>query len=56
LRDDDLPGRPGDPAHSWLGLMTSDFVTMVANLGGDASGLQALPGADGTPAPARYPQ
>jgi ABC-type Zn uptake system ZnuABC Zn-binding protein ZnuA len=56
LRDDDLPGKPGDPAHSWLGLMTADFVTMVANLGGDASGLQALPVADSRPAPATYPQ
>src|SRR5262249_32895324 len=33
LRDDDLPGRPGDPDHSYLGLMKFDFVTMVAALG-----------------------
>jgi ABC-type Zn uptake system ZnuABC Zn-binding protein ZnuA len=56
LRDDDLPGKPGDPDHSWLGLMTSDFVTMVANLGGDASGLKALPVGDGLPDTATYPQ
>ncbi len=42
LRDDDLPGGPGDPDHSYLGLMKADFVTMVSNLGGDASGLVAF--------------
>jgi ABC-type Zn uptake system ZnuABC Zn-binding protein ZnuA len=56
LRDDDLPGRPGDPDHSWLGLMKSNFVTMVESLGGDASGLNAI---QPTPEPkgrAVYPQ
>ena len=55
LRDDDLPGEPGDPDHSWLGLMKFDFVTMVESLGGDASALQAIqmePSADS----AVYPQ
>ena len=42
LRDDDLPGEPGDPEHSWFGLMRFDFVTMVESLGGDASALKAL--------------
>ncbi len=42
LRDDDLPGKPGDPDHSWLGLMKFDFVTMVESLGGDASALRAV--------------
>ena len=42
LRDDDLPGKPGDPDHSWLGLMKFDFVTMVESLGGDASALKAV--------------
>ncbi len=42
LRDDDLPGRPGDPDHSWLGLMRFDFVTMVSSLGGDPQALRAL--------------
>jgi ABC-type Zn uptake system ZnuABC Zn-binding protein ZnuA len=54
LRDDDLPGKPGDPDHSWLGLMKSDFVTMVSNLGGDASALQSVPVT--TPPVASYPQ
>jgi ABC-type Zn uptake system ZnuABC Zn-binding protein ZnuA len=56
LRDDDLPGKPGDPDHSWLGLMRFDFVTMVSNLGGDASGLQAVPVSGGPPDTASYPQ
>jgi ABC-type Zn uptake system ZnuABC Zn-binding protein ZnuA len=42
LRDDDLPGEPGDPDHSWLGLMRFNFVTMVESLGGDASALKAV--------------
>jgi len=42
LRDDDLPGKPGDPDHSWLGLMKFNFVTMVESLGGDASALHAV--------------
>lgn len=42
LRDDDLPGDPGHPEHSWLGLMKFNFVTMVSSLGGDASGLRAV--------------
>ena len=43
LRDDDLPGRPGDPEHSWLALMRFNFLTMVEALGGDASALVSLP-------------
>lgn len=42
LRDDDLPGEPGAPEHSWLGLMRFNFVTMVEALGGDASALEAV--------------
>jgi ABC-type Zn uptake system ZnuABC Zn-binding protein ZnuA len=42
LRDDDLPGRPGDPEHSWFGLMRNDFVIMVEGLGGDATALKSL--------------
>jgi ABC-type Zn uptake system ZnuABC Zn-binding protein ZnuA len=37
LRDDDLPGDPGDPDHSYLGLMVFDFRTIVRALGGDPS-------------------
>ena len=56
LRDDDLPGRPGDPDHSFLGLMKFDFVTMVANLHGNASGLRAFDARDVAPDSADYPQ
>ena len=42
LRDDDLPGDPGDVEHSWLGLMKFNFVTMTEALGGDASALEAF--------------
>jgi ABC-type Zn uptake system ZnuABC Zn-binding protein ZnuA len=56
LRDDDLPGAPGDPDHSYLGLMKFDFVTMVSNLGGDASKLQAFDPSDVVHDNAAYPQ
>ena len=56
LRDDDLPGRPGDPDHSWLGLMRFNFTTMVESLGGDASALKAVRVADAAPDKATYPQ
>ena len=55
LRDDDLPGRPGDPEHSWLGLMRFDYLTIVRSLGGDPSALEALTVASG-PDRANYPQ
>jgi ABC-type Zn uptake system ZnuABC Zn-binding protein ZnuA len=56
LRDDDLPGKPGDAEHSWLGLMRFDFVTMVEALGGDASALRALDVSSPVPDRATYPQ
>lgn len=56
LRDDDLPGAPGDADHSYLGLMKADFVTMVSSLGGDATGLRAFDPADTAPDRAEYPQ
>lgn len=56
LRDDDLPGEPGDPKHSWQGLMQFDYVTMVDSLGGDPSALEALDVADVAPDSATYPQ
>jgi len=56
LRDDDLPGAPGEAEHSFLGLMKFDFVTMVSTLGGDASGLQAFDATDVVVDSADYPQ
>ncbi len=56
LRDDDLPGGPGDPDHSYLGLMKFDFATMVGNLGGDATKLNAFDASDVVKDTAEYPQ
>ena len=56
LRDDDLLGEPGDPEHSWMGLMRFNFVTMVEALGGDASALKALDVSDVVKDSAVYPQ
>ncbi len=56
LRDDDLPGAPGDPEHSWLGLMRFDFVTIVDSLGGDATALRSLDTSDVALDQAVYPQ
>jgi ABC-type Zn uptake system ZnuABC Zn-binding protein ZnuA len=56
LRDDDLPGGPGEPDHSYLGLMKFDLVTMVSNLGGDASRLEAFDATDVVRDNADYPQ
>jgi ABC-type Zn uptake system ZnuABC Zn-binding protein ZnuA len=56
LRDDDLPGEPGDDEHSWLGLVRFDYVTMVSALGGDPAALEAVPLAPHVPDEAEYPQ
>jgi ABC-type Zn uptake system ZnuABC Zn-binding protein ZnuA len=37
LRDDDLPGEPGEPDHSYFGLMVFDLRTFMSALGGDTS-------------------
>ena len=34
LRDDDLPGQPGDKNHSYIGLMVEDMKIMATALGG----------------------
>jgi len=56
LRDDDLPGEPGDAEHSWLGLMRYDYATMVEGLGGNATKLESVDVADVAPDEAEYPQ
>ena len=58
LRDDDLPGKPGDPMHSYLGLILSDMQIMIPALGGNT---EALDGFDTSlvfkePSTAIYPQ
>jgi len=42
LRDDDLPGDPGDDGHSWMGLMQVNMVTIIEALGGDATAIAEL--------------
>jgi ABC-type Zn uptake system ZnuABC Zn-binding protein ZnuA len=42
LRDDDLPGEPGEADHSWAGLMKFNYITIVEALGGDATALKAV--------------
>ena len=42
LADDDLPGKPGDPEHSYLGLMQKNLGAMIPALGGDARVLAGL--------------
>ena len=56
LRDDDLPGGPGDPEHSWMGLMRFNYVTMIEGLGGTAEQLRGLDVSDVTVDEADYPQ
>jgi ABC-type Zn uptake system ZnuABC Zn-binding protein ZnuA len=43
LRDDDLPGDTGQPEHSYVGLILYDVRTIVTDLGGDPSALDAVP-------------
>ncbi len=56
LRDDDLPGEPGDAEHSWLGLMRYDYRTMITGLGGTTEALDALDTSDVAPDRSDYPQ
>lgn len=42
LSDDDLPGAPGDPRHSYLGLAVTNLQIMLPALGGDPSPLDNL--------------
>ena len=59
LRDDDLPGAPGDELHSYIGRMVENMRIMIPALGGDASAINTvdtkLVFTDG-PSPADYPQ
>jgi ABC-type Zn uptake system ZnuABC Zn-binding protein ZnuA len=56
LRDDDLPGAPGDANHSWLGLMKYNYITMITGLGGTATNLEALDITSSVKDSAIYPQ
>lgn len=41
LRDDVLPGQPGYPEHSYIGMMHDNVRAMVHGLGGDAAGFES---------------
>jgi ABC-type Zn uptake system ZnuABC Zn-binding protein ZnuA len=56
LRDDDLPGGPGDPEHSLLELLRYNYRTMITGLGGTPTALDALVFEIPTPDTAYYPQ
>lgn len=59
LRDDDLPGEPGDADHSYIGLMVANMQTMIPALGGDASPMDTVDTSlvfDDGPSTAEYPQ
>jgi ABC-type Zn uptake system ZnuABC Zn-binding protein ZnuA len=42
LRDDDLPGTPGLPEHSYIGMMLENVRTMVSALGGRTDAVQGF--------------
>jgi ABC-type Zn uptake system ZnuABC Zn-binding protein ZnuA len=46
LRDDDLPGTPGAPQHSYIGMMLENVRTMATVLGGRADALEGIDAAD----------
>jgi ABC-type Zn uptake system ZnuABC Zn-binding protein ZnuA len=56
LRDDDLPGAPGEPQHSLLELLRYNYRTMISGLGGQPTQLDALVFVQTVPDTAYYPQ
>jgi ABC-type Zn uptake system ZnuABC Zn-binding protein ZnuA len=42
LRDDDLPGQGGDPAHTYFGLMVANMKAMIPALGGSARAFEGF--------------
>ena len=42
LRDDELPGRSGDPHHSYIGMMIENLAVMFEALGGSAAALKKV--------------
>ncbi|CAA9538103.1 MAG: Zinc ABC transporter, substrate-binding protein ZnuA [uncultured Thermomicrobiales bacterium] len=42
LRDDDPPGEPGDPAHTYVGMMLKNMELMVPALGGTIEALEGI--------------
>jgi ABC-type Zn uptake system ZnuABC Zn-binding protein ZnuA len=42
LSDDDLPGRPGEPEHSYVGMMLENIESMLVPLGGNITILNEI--------------
>jgi ABC-type Zn uptake system ZnuABC Zn-binding protein ZnuA len=42
LRDDDPPGEPGDPEHTYVGMMLRDMELMIPALGGNTDALAGI--------------
>jgi len=42
LRDDELPGKPGDPQHSYIGMMVDNMTIMFEALGGSTEALKKV--------------
>ncbi len=42
LRDDDPPGQPGDPEHTYLGMMLNNMRLMIPALGGNVDALAGI--------------
>ncbi len=49
LRDDEPPGEPGAPAHTYLGMLQKDMTIMMEALGGSAEAFADMPVADSFP-------
>lgn len=42
LADDSLPGKPGDPQHSYVGMILQDMHNMIVPLGGNVAALDGI--------------
>jgi ABC-type Zn uptake system ZnuABC Zn-binding protein ZnuA len=42
LRDDELPGKPGEPQHSYIGMMIENITIITEALGGSAEALKKV--------------
>src|SRR5437016_3995418 len=54
LRDDELPGKPGDPQHSYIGMMVENMTIMFEALGGSTKALKKVDSAPVAGAHADY--
>jgi ABC-type Zn uptake system ZnuABC Zn-binding protein ZnuA len=42
LRDDDMPGEPGSPENTYVGMMLANMDAMIPSLGGNTSALESI--------------